>query len=407
MRAEKTEKNRKVLIIDDDMGIRDSYEAILQPEQESCSISTGRSLFESPSGQAGPAVREGYELSLAENGTVGIEKVRAARAENRPFAVAFSDMKMPGLNGAETSRRIWEIDPDIKIVIVTAYNEYSVDELITIVGREDLLFLRKPFHEEEILQFAATMTHIWVLERKNRHHRRILHQTVMERTSQLVEANRRLQKSDNEKSAFMGYLSHSINTPLNWIGVTEMMDKDELNEDNKALIGFVEDGFERLSEFMSEMISYFDISNPGLKMELEQLSLKKIMTTILELETGNITRKKLDVQISIPDDITVFADFKLFHKLVHVLVNNAIMFSGAGGRVAIEVHEEEGALRLDIRDWGCGIAPDKIPGIFDPYTNLGDLRRKTPGFGLSLTKAKTIADLHAWDLTAWSHGAEK
>ena len=161
-----------------------------------------------------------------------------------------------------------------------------------------------------------------------------------------------------------------------------MMDKDELNEDNKALICFVEEGFERLSEFMDEIISYFDISSPGLKMELEQLSLKKIVTTILELETGNITRKKLDVQISIPDDITVFADCKLFHTLVGVMVNNAIMFSGAGGRVAIEIHEEEGALRLDIRDCGGAALPrTRSREFLIPIPISGTHAVKLPGSG--------------------------
>ena len=58
-------------------------------------------------------------------------------------------MMMPGIDGAETAKQIWHIDPAIKIVIVTAYSDYTPDDIVRLVGREDLFYLRKPFNPAE------------------------------------------------------------------------------------------------------------------------------------------------------------------------------------------------------------------------------------------------------------------
>ena len=80
-----------------------------------------------------------------------------------PFAVAFIDMKMPGIDGATTAKKIWELDPEIKIVIVTAFGECSPDDIVTIVGRDDLFYLNKPFNQGEIKQFTRALLEQWNL----------------------------------------------------------------------------------------------------------------------------------------------------------------------------------------------------------------------------------------------------
>jgi CheY-like chemotaxis protein len=87
-----------------------------------------------------------------------------------PFAVAFIDMNMPGIDGAETSRRIWMLDPQVKIVIVTAFSEYKPCDIINIAQRDDLFYLRKfylrkPFNTDEIKQFARALSNQWHVER--------------------------------------------------------------------------------------------------------------------------------------------------------------------------------------------------------------------------------------------------
>jgi sigma-B regulation protein RsbU (phosphoserine phosphatase) len=159
-------QNRRILIIDDDPGVRDSYDQILASKPVSDIMSKGKDLFaeKDESIEAKPSLQ--YDITLTDCGEAGVSAVQEAVSRQSPFAAAFIDMMMPGIDGAETARQIWCIDPDIKIVIVTAYSDYTPDDIINLVGREDLFYLRKPFNPAEIRQFARALTNQWELERE-------------------------------------------------------------------------------------------------------------------------------------------------------------------------------------------------------------------------------------------------
>ncbi|MBF0376193.1 MAG: response regulator [Desulfamplus sp.] len=234
------EENKRVLIIDDDEGIRETYQAIFTPEQESEIDEKGIALFGGKSSKPKFKKKIYYQISVAENGNQGIELVKKSLAENRPFAVAFIDMKMPGINGSETSKQIWDIDPKIRIVIVTAYSEYTPDDIISTTGRDDIFYLRKPFNHEEILQFARALTNEWNLEKKRdllKIELKAANQALEDMNSSLESMNKTLEDMNNnlkdkverqaalivqtDKMASIGLLAagvaHEINNPLSFI----------------------------------------------------------------------------------------------------------------------------------------------------------------------------------------------
>jgi sigma-B regulation protein RsbU (phosphoserine phosphatase) len=141
--------NNRVLVIDDDPGVLDTYRDILVAAPRPAT--PNRHL------------QQAYEVSCADSGEAGVQQVITALEHNQPFAVAFVDMRLTGIDGAETARRIWALDPQVKIVIVTG-NQYPPDAIIQTTRREDLFYLRKPFTVEEIHQFARALTRQWNLE---------------------------------------------------------------------------------------------------------------------------------------------------------------------------------------------------------------------------------------------------
>jgi len=152
VRGETMIENNRILIVDDDPGVRDTYNGILSPPLKPDMLSKGNALYGETVEDMKLIFLRSYELALAERGEDGIRQVEKAVEQQSPFAAAFIDMKMPGIDGAETAKRIWNIDPDMKIVIVTAYSEYTPDDIIRVTGRNDIFYLRKPFNPEEIRQ---------------------------------------------------------------------------------------------------------------------------------------------------------------------------------------------------------------------------------------------------------------
>ncbi|HZZ44325.1 MAG TPA: EAL domain-containing protein [Tepidisphaeraceae bacterium] len=181
--------NRRILIIDDNPAIFDDFRKVLAtPAVPTALADLEASIFGEPSqgAAAPPPPPVVYELDYAQQGQEGLAKLIAARAEGRPYALAFVDMRMPpGWDGVETIRHLWAEDRDLQIVIATAYSDYSPDEISKAVGLSDqILLLRKPFETAEVRQLAATMTDKWRVNRQ----RGELEAIVQERTAELRRA---------------------------------------------------------------------------------------------------------------------------------------------------------------------------------------------------------------------------
>ena len=169
--------NDRVLIIDDDPEIQNAYRMVLAPEPEDLNSSRTRLAHLLPQDRtADPPAAPHFELEFAGQGSEGVTLAAEAIEKNQPFAVAFIDIRMPpGFDGMETAARIRRSDPDIEIVVVTAFSDRSRDEIVRAVGRpEKLLFLRKPFDPEELLQMALSLTAKWNLARQAETHKAAL-----------------------------------------------------------------------------------------------------------------------------------------------------------------------------------------------------------------------------------------
>jgi len=184
--------NRRVLIIDDNPAIHEDFRKIL------CPAVPAETLDEDVAAIFGkrpePIHSMGFEMDSAFQGQEGLEKVREAINRERPYALAFVDGRMPpGWDGVETIAKIWQISPDLQIVICTAYSDYSWDEIVKRLGQSDsLVILKKPFDNVEVLQLAHAMTRKWTLNQQARFHVAQLNRLVEERTIELRESNERL-----------------------------------------------------------------------------------------------------------------------------------------------------------------------------------------------------------------------
>ncbi len=193
MNSPPTDRNRRVLIIDDNRAIHDDFRKILAPGEttQSALDVTETELFGSPTNKAAQAR---FEVDSAYQGQEGAMLVKQAIEEGRPYAMAFVDMRMPpGWDGLETILEVWKIDPDIQIVICTAYSDYSWNELSAKVGNRDgLLILKKPFDTVEALQLTHALTEKWWLHRQSARRTEELERMVGERTSEWRKTNESL-----------------------------------------------------------------------------------------------------------------------------------------------------------------------------------------------------------------------
>ena len=96
----------------------------------------------------------------------------------------------PGRDGIETINRLWTVDPDLQVVICTAYSDFAWDDIVSQLGKTDnLVILKKPFDVIEVLQLAHAITKKWEMTRQARFRMNDLNRMVQESTKGLEEAN--------------------------------------------------------------------------------------------------------------------------------------------------------------------------------------------------------------------------
>ncbi len=153
--------NTSVLVIDDEEMVRDNIEEILSPRKisaESVSVDQAASvLFDTPDKPLiAPRTSNipNFTVHKAANGMEGLELVKKSILEDRPYAVIFLDMRMPGWDGMETAEQIRKYDSKAEIIFVTAFSDRSIEDIIARAG-QNVGYHCKPYAAEEITQLAT------------------------------------------------------------------------------------------------------------------------------------------------------------------------------------------------------------------------------------------------------------
>ncbi len=180
--------NRRILVVDDNPAIHEDFRKILvRPPKLHDEFEDA--MF----GKAASGAPDGFDVDSAFQGRQGLDRICQSIAEKRLYSVVFMDVRMPpGWNGVETTARIWEEDPDVQVVICTAYSDCSWEEMLSRLGNSDrLVILKKPFDNIEVLQLAHSLTKKWQLLHDSRTQLADLFREVAARTAQVVEEKAR------------------------------------------------------------------------------------------------------------------------------------------------------------------------------------------------------------------------
>ena len=303
--------NRKIIVIDDEQIILDDYRLILSPPSSKSddlrkkAAALEASLFGNT--DAGfSAVKKEYELTMALQGEDAFHLVKEARDNGVPFAVAFIDVRMPpGWDGVHTAKKIRQLDPDIEIVIVTAYSDRNRSDIIAEVGKpERLLYIKKPFDPDEIRQLALSLTRKWNLERRTEKHTYYLRS--------LLDSVRRLKTLD--VSSIHAVLSAILNELLQLIDARKGVVASKTAE--KITLQAVSEGYSR-----EQATAIIDLTRDRLAGIFEVSMEGDVLVFPLKSVFGHFFILVSDVQWPMPNEH--YNLLRLFLETASEVLNNA------------------------------------------------------------------------------------
>ena len=161
---------KRILIVDDEPAMHDSYARSFRPQRGESEDALNAMAAELFGDDGHDASDDGPEFALTHEmqGLDAVAAVERALAAGTPYSVAFIDIRMPpGIDGRETAKRIRALDPEINLVIVTGYSDFSPIEISKVAGPADKIFyIAKPFEVAEIVQTATALAKRWEVDRE-------------------------------------------------------------------------------------------------------------------------------------------------------------------------------------------------------------------------------------------------
>jgi two-component system sensor histidine kinase/response regulator len=403
------EPNRRILLVDDTASIHEDFKKILtagsSPNSEQ--LSDAKALFMGEAPAASEAGSEGFEIESAYQGQEAAEMVRKAIDDGNPYAMAFVDIRMPpGWDGIETIENLWKHDPELQVVICTAFSDYSWDQTIGKLGQSDrLLILKKPFDSIEICQMAAALTEKWNTARRERKLVKDLKRAEQEArayAASLVTVNRALEtskaaadKSSELKTEFLVHLSGEIHQNLdrimNQAGLLSQVDDND--SDQLELLELVLTASHRLTVSLDQILDITLIESSRLALETANCSPKQLIDQVIEEFSAMAQEQGITLESEISGTIpeTIQTDPLRFRQIIGNLVENAIRYTDEGSVRVLVATEQTGDwkrpnLRCDVIDTGTGIASEQHGTLFEPFTKLDSSRPGGTGLGLALSK---------------------
>ncbi|HXN07667.1 MAG TPA: ATP-binding protein, partial [Nitrospiria bacterium] len=221
----------------------------------------------------------------------------------------------------------------------------------------------------------------------------------------------RYKEVDRLKSEFVSLVSHELRTPLTSIKgyLDNMRDgiAGVLNDKQAEYLGRMSKNTERLVRLINDLLDISKIESGGMRLYPENISLRKLAEEVVK-ELRPMADEKGEELILSPADTegNCIADRDKVEQVLINLLDNAIKFTPAGGKILVSVRNGENGYLVSVRDSGPGISPGERERIFERFYRAregGDSPAKGSGLGLFI--ARSLVELHGGRLWMNSAGA--
>jgi signal transduction histidine kinase len=354
------EPRGKILVIDDETGIRHGCRRALEPQ--------------------------GFTVETAATLQEGLRKIRES-----DFDLVLLDVMMPDGQGIELLEPARQKDPDLVCVIITGYA--TVELAVEAIKRGAYDFISKPF-ASDVLLMAVNQG----LERRHLSLETKRLQAIEREAAELARAKAEMERLSEFKSAFMLTVAHELRSP---VGGAQSLVRTllrglagELNQQQSELLSRVESRLNQLLELINDLLTLAESRSVEPDRPLERTLLQPAIRRVVDRLSVEAENKQIRLTFDAPEQlVAIQATEDGLERVFSNLIGNAIKYTPSGGSVRVEVAEDAGRAQITVSDTGLGIPADDLPKIGEEFFRARNVRQaRIMGTGLGLSIVKQLVD---------------
>lgn len=344
---------------------------------------------------------EDFDKKIAINGVDALET-----AFEDPPDLILLDIMMPEMDGYEVCVKLRQSEKtkDVPIIFLTAKTEKEDIIKGFEAGGQD--YITKPFDARELLERVKTQLELKTQREDLKNMNEILEEKVQERTAQLQDAlkeldkaNKDLQGLDTAKNNFLNMISHEIRTPLNGIVGAAYLLNDVMGEDNEfgEFVEMLKTSVDRLEEFSTVALIITQLQADNYEIIREHHNANKVLDKCIEsLNEYSIEQNKIIKKDRIDPFLEINIDEKLFLRALKSVIHNAIKYTPENERIIVKAYSKEEKSIIEVINRGKGFTEEALKNLFKPF-GIGE-QHYDQNVGLSLRAAKMIMKAHDGDI---------
>jgi two-component system, sensor histidine kinase len=319
------------------------------------------------------------------------------------FAVVVLDVNMPCVDGLEVARRIraGQVNAQVPIIFLTSMDS-DTSQILDGYAAGAVDYLRRPFSQEILRSKVAVFVELH--ERREQAKREAAERARLEAERVAAE------QASRDKDRFLAVLSHELRTPLTSILLwSDMLLRRELPAET------LRRGLETIdlcaryeSHIVERVLEMSRLVTGTMSLELTAVDVNEVVTEAAE-DVARLAAERR-VQVAVAAERVCWravGDRLRLRQVVYNLLENAVNFTPAGGRVDLTLEDDSSAVQIQVRDTGIGFAADFVPNLFARFKPRGASAKRAGvggGLGLGLALAKELVELHGGQITGASAG---
>ncbi len=340
----------KVLVVDDEPGIRSGIERILR---------NFTVVF--------PFVEDdfAYEMIMAETGEKAIEIINAEKID-----IILLDNQLPGINGIEVLEYIKEKEYDTFVMMITSYA--SLDLAVKATNNGAYNFVPKPFTPQELKVAIESITKQLYLKRM---------------TQKMYKAGKQI------RFQFLSVLSHELKSPINAIeGYLRIMHEKQVGDNIDDYMTMIDRSMERLKGMRNLILDLLDFTKleSGKKTRtIKQVDLHEIITIAMDTIKPVAIQKQVEIFFDGEEDTYLMTDRNEMEIVMNNLISNAVKYNRNEGKVNISLKKREKDIQIVVEDTGIGMTKEEMGKLFHDFVRIKNSKTQNvtgSGLGLSITK---------------------